>query len=211
MTHMNRDHARELSHLLRFHAHLGERAASSPSLRDISFARMVIRTPRAAGDHSVAFAPALASWDDIRPRLVVMDQAAREGLGLSDVYVTEYRVPRGLDGLVMGAVLFYYLCWFTLPLARPGTSVWKVLEAVFPGGPGFYRWLVRTIFVPVVGIHVVEAVLFDRYRMRRHGVERWSRLWWIWELDCLVEGYPCWARIDSVIENKRKQKETKSH
>jgi hypothetical protein len=211
---MNANHAREMSRFLRHHSGLNASSAQSPTMRDVSHSGMLIHAPRdgdGGRDHSVPFSPPLASWDEIRPRLGAMGEASREALGLSDLYITEYIPPRGFDCVVFGSVLFYFCCALSLPWIKPGTQLWEMIGKVFPGGTVWFRWLVKTIVVPVLGIHVTEIVLLDRWKMQRHGVPRWSRIWWQWELTCFMDGICTWWRIAALLERKKEEKESKKH
>ena len=207
INHMNREHTRELSNYLRHYNSLSSRQAAKSAIFDISFDTMHIR---AGGlNHTVPFDPPLTSWSDARPRLVEMDTAAREALGISDIIVTSYRAPNAIELVVMCSVAFYFFCAGSLPWFLPGTKAWRIVDGFFPYGAAGYRWLVRAIFFPVLGIHLSEAFLFDRWRLGRYSVERWTPLWWVWEMSCFVEGLGAWRRIDRVVADKRAEKESK--
>lgn len=209
ISHMNRDHTREMSNFLRHYNSLSSRQAARPSLRDVSFDTMRIR---AGGfNHTVPFLPPLQSWDEIRPRLVEMDGTARAALGLSDITVTTYVPPRPADWIIFVAVTFYFVSAASLPWLLPGTTAWTLLDKGFPGGAAMFRWLVKLIFWPVLGIHVAECYFLDRLRLKKHGVERWSATWLLWEASCFLEGLMVWKRFDILVADKQKQKDAKKH
>lgn len=210
INHMNRDHQRELSHFLRHYASASQSAARSPTIRDLSMSELTIEAQ--GKEHSVPISPPLASWADARTRFVEMDAVARKALGISDVRLEEYQRPRRIESFIFGAVTFYFLCFATLPWVVPGTRAWAVIDSFFPvrGATGYCR-LVKGIFWPVLGIHLVEVVLLDKWRMQPHGVQRFSRLWWMWELSCFFEGFGAFRRSQAIIERKRAEKESKSH
>lgn len=209
-SHMNANHARELSHYLRHFCGLSARAAADPELTDLSLSGMAIRS-RSGREHRVPFDPPLASPAEIRPRVVAMDADARRGLGIADVYVTEYVAPAGFEALVAAGVALYFVCYFTLPLVVPRTVVWDLLEGWFPGGAGGYRWLTSTIFWPVVVIHSAEGWWFHRTRMLPHGVETGSALWWKWLASNWFEGLCAFMRVDRIVAEKRRVKQAKDH
>jgi hypothetical protein len=209
LTHMNTSHTRELTHYLRHYSGLSTRQAKGASLRDITLQGMRIRASGA--DYVVHFKPALQSWNEARPRVVEMAAISRDGLGISDIYVTAYQAPRFADAIVMAAVSFYFVSFLSLPWVVPGSPVWNLLSAYFPGGPASFRWLVKAIFFPVVGIHLVEPVVLDRTRLRKHGVDRWSGQWWMWMVSCFFEGFMVFRRFDDVVAKKRAQKAAKKH
>ncbi|TQV98013.1 hypothetical protein V2A60_006288 [Cordyceps javanica] len=209
ISHMNRDHTREMSNYLRHYNSLSKRQAANPSMRDVSLDTMHIR---AGGfNHTVPFVPPLQSWSEIRPRLVAMDAVARKELGISDITVTTYVAPRPGDWVVFLAVTFYFVSAASLPWIVPGSTAWSLLDRGFPGGAAMFRWLVKVIFVPVLGIHVTECYLLDRLRLSRHGVERFTGTWLLWEVSCFLEGLMTWRRFDELVAKKQQEKDAKKH
>ncbi|KAF5021372.1 hypothetical protein F66182_6561 [Fusarium sp. NRRL 66182] len=201
LSHMNKDHTREISYYLRHYAHLSASAASSPVLQDVDLSGMSIKS-QDGRDHFVPFTPPLTSWAEIKDRIIQMAHEAREALGLSDVIITAYVPPEGFGVIVTGSVLFYFFCAASLPWVQPGTHIWKLLDSNFPGGAPLFHWLVNTIFWPVIGIHVVECYFFDK-KLQRHGVERLSGQWWLWLSNCFFEGYPAFQRVDGIVARKQ--------
>ncbi|KAF9877561.1 integral membrane protein [Colletotrichum karsti] len=214
MTHMNRDHKRELSFYLRHYAGLGRGPASAPWLKDVTFEGMTIAAGGLGGkEFFVAFEPPLKSWEDVRPAVVDMARVSREALGYSDITVSHFEAASGLALVVFISVAFYFVCWLTLGFVLPGTPIWGFLQTVFPGGPLFYRWLVKTIFLPVLGIHLGECYWFHKTRLLKHGIEAGTGLWWTWISSLFFEGYPGFQRFDAIVAGKRKEQEAsaKSH
>ncbi|KAL7959948.1 hypothetical protein V8C34DRAFT_277828 [Trichoderma compactum] len=210
ITHMNTQHSRELSHYLRHYVGLSARAATaSPAIQDMSLAGMTIKTRN--GTYEVPFSPPLSSWAEARPRVIAMDVTSREALGISDIYLTEWAMPRGFDWVPLGGVVFYYICYAGLPWVAPGSAPWETLRLVFPGGPEWFLWTVRSIFWIVFGIHTVEVYLLDKWKLQKHGVPRFSWVWWAWASNIFIEGVTTWKRLDSIIAAKRAQKEEKKH
>lgn len=211
LNHVNKDHKEALSHYLQHFAKVPAIAASTPAsppaLLEVDLSQMTIRSADGQ-QHVVPFTPPLSSWDEMRSRFVEMDATARDAL--YDVTVTEYAPPDGPGAVVLGAILFFFSCYAGLPWIVPGSAPGRVLEAVFPGGLVGFRYIVKAIFWPVVAIHSAEAIAFDRTRMVRHGVPRWSGLWWAWEVNCWFEGFTCWKRIDAMVAKKRAAKEQKA-
>ncbi|KAL7897825.1 hypothetical protein HDV63DRAFT_375941 [Trichoderma sp. SZMC 28014] len=211
ISHMNSQHTRELSHYLRHYNGLSPRAAAaSPAMQDLDFNGMTLKTSNGT-TYSVPFSPPLTSWAEARPRVIAMDETAREALGLSNIYINEYAIQQGFDWAPFLGVIFYYFCAVGLPWLEPGSIPWEMLKAVFPGGPEGFRWLVKAIFWPVVGIHVAEAFLLDRWRLQKHSVARWSRVWWAWEITIFCEGLTSWKRFDRLVAEKKAEKEAKKH
>ncbi|RCI11703.1 hypothetical protein L249_7171 [Ophiocordyceps polyrhachis-furcata BCC 54312] len=204
--HMNQAHTRELSHLVRHFAATTTSEAKDPSLRDLTLQGMRVRA--GGNDFAIPFSPALGDWSEARARIIAMDDTARRSLGISDIYITQYAPPRGFDRVIVAFVFFYVACVATLPYVVPGSASWAVVNTIFPGGAATYTWLVRFIRLPVFAVHALETAYLDR-RLRRHGVDRWSGLWWMWALDCFVEGFFAIRRFDAVVAEKRASKEAK--
>ncbi|KAK5997981.1 hypothetical protein PT974_00350 [Cladobotryum mycophilum] len=212
INHMNREHTRELGHYLRYYASLPASAVNSspPSLLDVTLRGMLIRTG-SGKEYDVPFEPPVGAWAEVKDRIISMDTAARSALGISDVRITSYVAPQGPDWVILSGVLFYFGCVATLPFIQPGSSTWDAIHDIFPGGMGWYRWVVKALIAPVLGIHVGEMVLFDWWRMNKYGVPRWSLLWWMWEINVFCEGLGAWRRIERAADEKRAQKAAKSH
>ena len=209
LTHMNTSHSRELTHYLRHYCGLTSRQAQGASLRDITLQGMRIRAGGA--DYVVHFKPALPSWNDVRPRVVEMDTISRQSLGISDIYMTSYHGPGFVEAVVIAGVSLFFVSVMSLPWVVPGTPLWNFLDAYFPRGPEFFRWLVKVMVLPVVAIHFVEPMYLDMSRLQKHGVDRWSGQWWMWMVTCFFEGFTVFKRFDAVIAKKRAQKEAKKH
>ncbi|KAG7285454.1 hypothetical protein NEMBOFW57_010082 [Staphylotrichum longicolle] len=192
---------------------------TNPLMHDISLTALTLRLPATDTLHAVALDPPLASWEERRARLVEMTRVAREALGvvssteeenggkgnvMAAAVVNEYMPPRvPYDLTIFLAVLFYYSTWVLVQAGGLGAggAAARVVEGVrFPGGVAGFTWLVRTIFVPVLGIHVFETWLLERTRLRKFGVRRGSRVWWLWVGSVFVEGAMAFKRFDIVVE-----------
>lgn len=185
-----------------------------PVMVDIDLEGITLRLPGCGDErvYVVRFEPRLAGWGERRERLVGMTRAAREALGAvaegdgegeKGVVVREYMPPRvGSDMVIFLAVLFYY---FTFGLVRAGCFVpgglpaWAVEMVRFPGGVDGFKWLVNTIFVPVLAIHVFETWLLERTKLQKFGVPRGSRVWWLWVGSVFIEGARAFTRFNIVV------------
>ncbi|KAL2157751.1 hypothetical protein VTH06DRAFT_5019 [Thermothelomyces fergusii] len=231
---MNADHRADMRHIL---MHYGADPPVPPSyftdggadplMLDIDLDRFTVRLPATDGVHAVAFDPPLRSWADRRERLVAMTRAAREaatppssssssspGDGAAVVVVDEYMAPRvPWDLAVFVAVLVYYasLALVRAGLAGPGgggAAAERALDAArFPGGAAGFRWLVDALALPVLGIHLAETWWLERSRLRRFGVRRGSRVWWLWVGSVFIEGAMAFRRFDIVVERLRRERE----
>ncbi|KAL2145214.1 hypothetical protein VTI28DRAFT_7723 [Corynascus sepedonium] len=203
-----------------------------PLMLDIGLDSFTVRLPSSesegprAGDggnssgsvHVVAFDPPLRSWAERRERLVEMTRAARDALpsssaGAGTIAVNEYMAPRvPYDLAIFLAVLFYYLSFALVRagLVAPGSLAARGLEAArFPGGPAGFQWLVDTIIVPVLGIHIAETWWLERSRLRRFGVRRGSQVWWLWIGSVFIEGAMAFKRFDIIVERLKRDDKKK--
>ncbi|KAK4102005.1 hypothetical protein N658DRAFT_495937 [Parathielavia hyrcaniae] len=198
-----------------------------PFMLDISLGSVTLRLPGPSSSsstvHSVAFDPPLVDWAERRARLVEMTRSARAALGISEegkgeevavaaVVVDEYMPPRvPSDVGIMVGVLLYSACFGLLcaGLAGQGTVVGRAVEAVrFPGGVEGFSWFVRDVlFWPTLVVHSAETWWLERSRLRRYGVKRGSRVWWLWMGSVFLEGFMAFKRFDIIV--RRLQAEAK--
>ncbi|KAK2826885.1 hypothetical protein FQN49_007360 [Arthroderma sp. PD_2] len=141
--------------------------------------------------------------------IVKMKSHRGNNFNVSTITITEYATPSPLDWFQIGCILALYGLGVASAWITPGDKIWNLLAQYFPGGPEWGLWFIRTLVSLVALAHALEVVLFDQWRMRRHGVRRWSTLWWTWEVSCFVEGIRVWNRIDKVIEGKKREKQRK--
>jgi hypothetical protein len=128
---------------------------------------------------------------------------ARKSGNPGSITITEFARPGAIDWVAIAAILTLYGAGVATPWIVPGSKAWDLLKELFPGGPEQFFWIMRNVVKWLALVHAFEAVLFDQIRMRKHGVPRWSALWWKWEISCFVEGIGAWKRIGKVIAQKQ--------
>lgn len=228
IAHMNKDHTDDMSAILQHYSRLSAAEAHEAEMLDLDLTAMTIRS--ASGTHTVPITPPMNNWDDRRARLVAMTADARKALGLDNndesattAPATEgkrpssgsgpsappsaprYVPPQGTDWISFAGVSFYFLCAGLVygGLVTPDSPAWRALEAVrFPRGPVAFIWLVETIFLPVLAIHVAEAWWMDRSRLAPASVPRGSKVWLLWVGNAFLEGVPAYRRWDRVVKAK---------
>ncbi|KAI1097303.1 hypothetical protein F4804DRAFT_327992 [Jackrogersella minutella] len=208
--HMNKDHGAELSEYLRAFNGVSAAAARGAQIADMSLSAMTVTCASGAA-HTVAITPPLGSAADARVRLVDMSALAQRRLGLSSVRVGAFTPPVGVGKFSFAGVTLYILALATYPLVAPGTAAWGHLDEFWPGGAAGYTWLVRALFVPVIIVHITEAWWLGHTRLEKHGVERWTPLWWRWTACTFVEGWPAVVRFDGLVEAETARKEGAKH
>jgi len=209
--HLNADHQRSLSYYLQHYANVSARTARAPTITDISFSAMTLRTTDGK-THSIPFNPPMKSWSEARTRTVEMDREARAALDISDIRITEYEPPADvLQMAILGICLFTFTMFATRKEIVPGTWFYDNVLPWYPGGPEWFLWIVKNITFPVVAIHVGEAWYLEKSRLRKHGVEKGSALWWKWISSCFIEGRGTFRRIDRTVKSKRAEADKAKH
>ncbi|KAM3501489.1 hypothetical protein MY10362_005512 [Beauveria mimosiformis] len=122
----------------------------------------------------------------------------------SPVRITEYVWPRTtVEWLSGGGTLTLYAVGLASRWVTPGSALWDLVARYFPGGPDAFLWIARNVVFWLAAAHAAEVLLFDQLRLRKHGVPRWSALWWKWQLSVFIEGVGAWGRIGKVIAEKQ--------
>ena len=194
IAHMNKDHRTDLQHMLQHYNGLSADSASNPELLDINLTSLTITA--SGKTHTITLNPPMASWDERRQRLIDMTLAARSALGIPSsedekshsspktVAITTYTPPSPADFLVAIGVSLCFASYgiIKLGLLTPGTEGFKayapfstflhsIINTYWPfGGVAGYSRMVTRIFFPVLLIHVAEAWLMDRTRLREGAV-----------------------------------------
>lgn len=212
IAHMNKDHKLDLLHMLQHF----ERSPKDTSLSkneiemvDISLDGFTVVVGHERTEREVRFRPPMKSFDERRVRLIEMTMEARKALGVvSDEQSHEnshgvgYRAPKGVELVTFVGVVLYFVAFAGV---RQGwvddgsVMAGLVGEAV----AGWFRWVVGTIFVPVLAIHLFEAWLFDRTRCVPNGIKRGSRVWLLWVGNCFWEGYTTFVRFDKMAKEQK--------
>ena len=140
-----------------------------------------------------------------------MDRESREALDISSIRITEYNGPASKFFVTaFYATLAALKVFTTKDNILPGTFVHDKVVPSFPGGlPGLLR-VPNILIYGILGIHAVESYFFDK-KLRKHGVERGSALWWKWIADIFVEGVACTKLFDSIIARKKREAEKAQH
>lgn len=217
ITHMNKDHAEDMSAILRHYLGLSADQAAGAAMQDLDLATMTIRTD--SGVHAVPVTPPMASWNDRRGRLVDMTVEARTALGLQVAPDSSEHAPGGSGEGVkfyppegLGILSFAGVSWYFLSAAfvfsgsvQPGSTFWRFIETIhFPGGPEMYVWLVRIILLPMLAVHFAEAAYMAKSRLSAKDVPVGSPVWLLWVACAFFEGAPCWQKWDRRVLGKQK-------
>ncbi|KAK2071886.1 hypothetical protein P8C59_006274 [Phyllachora maydis] len=119
------------------------------------------------------------------------------------VVVRDFVPPQGFDRVVFGSVVMFFslAAMVGLGYLEPGTAAWRFLEGMrLPRGPAGLRWLVNLIALPTLFIHIAEVLWLDRSRLVPHGVERGSRVWFLWLGAVFFDGVCTYKRFDRHVK-----------
>ncbi|KIW12631.1 hypothetical protein PV08_09909 [Exophiala spinifera] len=213
ITHMNADHALSLRLYLMRYAHVPLGGTTGAQMLDIALDHMVLQS--GYGRHVVALAPPMKSLLEARERLVAMHASCLADLGLSDVVVDRYVPPARASQVAVTALSLLVFATFPFrdalldPTTVPG-GVWSLAGAA--------PWLARLgytlqpyVLSFMVVAHLAETAFLTVPRLKRHWVDVGSWLWWAWVLDCAVEGFGCWTRLDEIVADVEEKRKTRKH
>jgi hypothetical protein len=207
---MNNDHADSVALYAQHFCKLSRSTARGAKLEDIDLDGMTISA--SGNQHRIPFSPPMKAFAEARTRTVDMDREARAALDISSTKITSYIPPTSaFHVFVFSACTFMFGNFIFYSRIIPGTLFYDKVLAHFPGGPEMFKWLVRTIALPVLAIHFGEAYMMDKTRLRKYSVQRGTALWWKWIASCFVEGYGCWVRIDEEVKRKEEEAARAKH
>lgn len=161
---------------------------------------------------AIPFSPPMKTMREARERLVQMDEDARKSLGRSSIAVTKF-IPCYTR---LGHLFNFTVCLTTMVVfcrgsnLRPGSLLFDNVLYMVPGFASFCLGVQPLLFPIMMSIHIFELPIMFK-KLRKHGLTPFDRLWWMWMGTCFVEGVTCFWRMDALIAEKRKEKESKKH
>lgn len=164
--------------------------------------------------HIIAFDPPMKSLREARERVVQLDKDALQILHRSDISIDNYTPPTVKFGHLwnFSQCLLSYLFLPFPSIWQPGSLLYDTLLYHVPWFASFVAqfgwWIVVGIMIP---LHTTEAGFMARRLRTKHGLTPLDAMWWAWTTSCFVEGVTSKWRLDSLIEDKRKEKEAKKH
>ncbi|KAL8686104.1 MAG: hypothetical protein Q9218_007344 [Villophora microphyllina] len=208
--HMNADHQDSLVRYLEHFCHLSSFSARNAELERVTLDSLSISVNKAQ-TYPVPIQPPMTSWSEARSRFAALDGEAVKSLGRSSTTVKEYRRPRGFLAIVFALVVMTYTLFNRRANFLPGSLVYDtVLQHAKPFAKicfAIQPWL----FYPMVLLHAVETINFDRTRLQKHSVSRFTSLWWKWVMSCFIEGVGSYMRFDTVVKEEEEKKAKAKH
>ena len=126
------------------------------TVKDIQLDSLIITNERA--DYTIPLDPPLASFRDVRERVVQMDRIAVAGLGRSRVTIKQYLPPKGFHAVVFVACLGTFALFVRKGNLEPGSYLHQEL-------PAFAEFClrIRGLMSIAVLLHICEATYMTRY------------------------------------------------
>ncbi|MCJ1288578.1 hypothetical protein MMC34_000106 [Xylographa carneopallida] len=208
--HMNKDHQDSLVRYLEHYCHVSSYYARNAQLEEITFDSMTVTSGRSCR-YIIPFDPPLASWSEVRPRVVAMNSESVKGLKRSNITVKKYMRPKGV--------------WIAVPFLVAGTMVAFSKRSNFEPGSFLYDHLLKSVpdfakfchaiqpyLLPgVIMIHTTEAAHMASSRLEKHSVPRFSSLWWKWIISTFFEGAGAFMRLDRIVADEEERKAKIKH
>ncbi|OJJ47750.1 hypothetical protein ASPZODRAFT_1769791 [Penicilliopsis zonata CBS 506.65] len=207
INHMNNDHQDSLVLYLRVYCRVAASDARSAHLDDVKLDQLLLSAN--GNRYSVPLQPPMASLADTRARVVALHHECLAALGLSDVQIKVYQPPQGvIQSAVFLVCLATYIAFSRRGNFLPGSFLYETLSSAFsPSSTRVEQFMdfcytIQPILITLMlGIHIAESALLAA-RLRRHRVPLFSRVWWAWEISCMIEGYGCFQRTAALTASK---------
>lgn len=216
-SHMNLSHRPSLSLFLRHYCNVppSNTHPSTTSLETLNLTSLILSS--GGKRYFVPLHPPMSSFaTSFRSRMKDMHDECLRALDLSDVQITTYLPPQSVMQRVnFLVVVLTFLSFSWRANFIPGSLFYEMVGlGHVPGFAGFCRMIQPWLIWGMVGIHALEAVWMVRTRLRRHGVERGCRVWWMWVGTCFIEGAFSFSRMDGMVregEREMEEKEKERH
>jgi hypothetical protein len=200
--HMNADHQDSLVLFLQAYCRISTSQAKTANLEEITLSNLIV-TARGTR-YSVPIDPPMKDYSEARSRMVAMHKESLKRLGRSDVTLSEYRAPRGVQAVIFGLCLFTYASCFRCSNLLPGSFVYEYFGYKFVPDFAHFVYNIQPWLLPgVLGIHVVETILLAITQLKPLGVPVFSGLWCKWVASCFVEGFGAFQRIKQIVKEER--------
>ncbi|KGO38815.1 protein of unknown function DUF2470 [Penicillium expansum] len=199
--HMNADHQESLILFLQAYCGITSTQAKNAHLEELSTSNLIITAHGTR--YSVPIEPAMKNYSEARGRMVAMHKESLKRLGRSEITLTEYRAPRGIQAVIFVLCALFYVTCFQRSNLQPGSDLYEYLE--LQRVPWFPR-LVCILQPYVVGIHIIETVALVVTQLKPLNVPVLSGLWWKWVASCFTP--PSIANMGISRDSRHKRSAT---
>ncbi|MCJ1389567.1 hypothetical protein MMC18_002424 [Xylographa bjoerkii] len=210
LQHMNKDHQDSLIRYLEHYCHVSSYYARNAQLEDITFASITITSGKGCR-YIIPLDPPLASWSEMRSRVVAMDAKSINGLKRSDITVKKYKRPKRLWIVVPCLVAGTMIAFSKRSNFEPGSFLYDYLLKSLPDFAKFCHTIQPYLLPGVLMIHATEAAHMASSRLDKHSVPRFSTLWWKWVISAFFEGIGAFRRLDQIVAHEEDLKAKIKH
>lgn len=196
--HMNADHQDSLELFLQAYCGITSTQAKNAQLEELSTSNLIITAHGTR--YSVPIEPPMMNYSEARGRMVAMHKESLKRLGRSEITLTEYRAPRGIQAVIFVLCLLFYVTCFLRSNLQPGSDLYEYL------GLQHVPWFPRLVCMAqplVVAIHIIETIALVVTQLKPLNVPALSGLWWKWVASCFVEGYGSFSRIKQFVKERK--------
>ncbi|CUS08975.1 unnamed protein product [Tuber aestivum] len=210
IAHMNKDHKKSLSHYLQHYSKLPPAIADTAELTNISLSRITLSTRSSSTGTETTYLPIrpspMQNLSESRERLVYMANECLTGLGLSPYVIKTYAPPGIVGVVVMVSVLVGTWAFAAKGNLAEGSFVRVYLLQNYHPLADLLMKTHLIGLVSIVAIHLAECIHLQRTRLRKHQVETFSKVWWLWMMSGSLEGFGVFTRFDKEVEEVIKAK-----
>jgi len=209
ITHMNADHQLSLRLYLQRYCHIPSHGTAQASMEDITNEHMILKS--SFGRHVVTLEPPMKSLMEARERLVAMHQDCLKELDLSDIVVDQYTLPTNVFQWALAALVVLIATTFPFRESlRPesGSTIYEIwsLGGRLPQLAQLSYTLAPAVLWFIALAHSGETLYLVRTRLRKHWVETFGGLWWLWVGECMLAGFGAIQRVDAIVKAKESAK-----
>ncbi|KEF54180.1 uncharacterized protein A1O9_09975 [Exophiala aquamarina CBS 119918] len=209
ITHMNADHQLSLRLYLQRYCHIPSGGTVQASMEDITNEHMILKS--SFGRHVVPLDPPMESLMQARERLVAMHQDCLDELDLSDIVVDGYKLPTSVFQWALAGLVILITTSFPFRESlqpESGSVIYKIwsLDGRVPGLAQLSYILAPAVLWFIGLVHCGETLYLARTRLRKHWVETFSGIWWLWVGECMLVGFGAIQRVDAMVKAKESAK-----
>lgn len=158
--------------------------------------------------YRIPFNPPMTSYREARERVVELDKEALVGLDQSDITVKEFLPPTGLFAIefaiICAAFLGYSQRWWF--------GKGEVVELYLGSSFASFSWAIQPYIISgMLFLHTLEMAYFMQYKLRKHGVNPRTSLFWKWSATTFIEGMFAFGRFNGLVQRKQEEKAKQKH
>ncbi|KAK5723875.1 hypothetical protein LTR17_013804 [Elasticomyces elasticus] len=206
ITHLNADHHESLVRYLEHYCKLSPWQAYDARMTDITLSNMSFEC--GGKTYNIPLKPPMDSYRDARERAVQMDKESLQGLGRSDITITEFLPAKGASALMFAIICATFLGYSQRWWFGRGQIVEQLL------GPSFARFshtIQPYLITFLLVVHTSEMLYTALYKLPSHSVNPRSLLFWKWTGTTFIEGVQAFGRFNGLVKAKQDKKAKEKH